>query len=400
MDLSNRPWDNGYSPPTQVGDAVEVHPYLYIRPDFYLYELGTVLDKKQVDTILRPSPVVINEYDWLWANRDGTPTRLTEALYNSRLGPDATPNERWEFGAYRFAVLTEFWRATRLAAAVQYFCYMTYSRPGGQTSDNFVDIRNLVLEPRFQAYMRNAQSPLGVMIDDYTEKVGPSVKRSIRIIVTNDLYQRRSGRIRLRVMGPTETRSLQETTASFEVRALGQAIKELQCVNPDQVGKYHLVAELTSKSGEVVKSFRKFEVVSPEEAQALTNLALGCHATASSFINDVRGYFPPKFAVDGSWVSRWSSQFSDPQWLSVDLGRTHRFSRVVLYWEAAYGKSYRIQISDDGKIWQNVYSTEDGKGGIETVQFKPVNARWLRFYGTARGTQWGYSLWEFQVFAR
>ncbi len=400
MDLSNRPWDNGYSPPIQIGDAVEVHPYLYIRDGFRLYELGSALEKKQVDTILRPSPVVINEYDWLWVNRDGTPTRLTEALYAARLGPDAAPAERWEFCAYHYAVLTEFWRATRLAAAVQYFCYLTYSRPGGQTSDNFVDIQNLTLEPRFREYMRNAESPLGVMIDDYTEKVGSGVKRSVRIIITNDLYRRRGGRIRFKITDPSESLTLWETTTPFEVEPLGQQIKQIPAEYPVPLGRYHLVADMAAKTGETVKSFRKFEVISSEEAQRLTDLALGCRTSASSFINDARGDYPPRFAVDGSWFSRWSSQFSDPQWLAVDLGRVQQISRVVLYWETAYGKSYRIQVSTDGKRWQNVYSTHSGKGGIETIRFQPVEARWVRMDGIARGTQFGYSLWEFQVFAR
>src|SRR5689334_8081917 len=61
-------------------------------------------------------------------------------------------------------------------------------------------------------------------------------------------------------------------------------------------------------------------------------------------------------AVDGAVGTRWSSQFSDAQWLSVDLGTTVSVTRVVLRWEGAYGKAYQIQTSGDGAAWTTVKS--------------------------------------------
>ena len=37
--------------------------------------------------------------------------------------------------------------------------------------------------------------------------------------------------------------------------------------------------------------------------------------------------------------------------------------QVKLQWEAAYGKSYRIEVSDDGAAWTPVYTTATGDGG-------------------------------------
>jgi hypothetical protein len=71
---------------------------------------------------------------------------------------------------------------------------------------------------------------------------------------------------------------------------------------------------------------------------------------------------------------------------------------VQLAWETACGKSYSIQVSDDGTNWKDVYTTDAGSGGIENISFTPVTARWIRMYGTARCTPYGYSLWEFRVF--
>jgi hypothetical protein len=103
-------------------------------------------------------------------------------------------------------------------------------------------------------------------------------------------------------------------------------------------------------------------------------------------------------AFDENPTTRWSSAFSDPQWIQVDLGATYNISEVVLYWETAYGKSYQIQVSSDATNWNTIYSTTNGPGGTEYLTGLSGTGRYVRMYGTVRGTQWGYSLWEFQIF--
>jgi beta-glucosidase len=126
-----------------------------------------------------------------------------------------------------------------------------------------------------------------------------------------------------------------------------------------------------------------------------TNIALYKVATASSL--ESSGY-PATNAVDGNPTTRWSSAFSDPQWIYVDLGAVYNISEVVLYWEAAYGKSYQIQVSRDATNWTTIYSTTSGLGGTEDLAGLSGAGRYVRMYGTARGTPYGYSLYEFQVF--
>ena len=125
-----------------------------------------------------------------------------------------------------------------------------------------------------------------------------------------------------------------------------------------------------------------------------TNAALNMPATASSIENTGT---PASAAVDGNTGTRWSSAFSDPQWLQVDLGSTQSICQVVLNWEAASGKAYQIQTSNDATNWTSIYSTINGPGGTETLNVSG-SGRYIRMYGTARNTQYGYSLWEFQVF--
>jgi hypothetical protein len=102
-------------------------------------------------------------------------------------------------------------------------------------------------------------------------------------------------------------------------------------------------------------------------------------------------------AVDGNSGTRWSSQFSDPQWVSVDLGVTATLGQVVVQWEAAYARAFQIQVSPDGTTWTTVHSTTTGTGGTQTI---PVTGtgRHVRLLGTQRATAYGYSVWELQVY--
>ena len=111
--------------------------------------------------------------------------------------------------------------------------------------------------------------------------------------------------------------------------------------------------------------------------------------------------FVASHAVDGKRGTRWSSQFNDPQWIAVDLGDTYTLEAVRLVWEAAYGKEYAIQVSEDARTWKTVYVSEIGTGGIEEVTLPTgIIGRHVRMYGTARATSYGYSLYEFEVYGR
>ncbi|MFI6481698.1 discoidin domain-containing protein [Nonomuraea sp. NPDC050663] len=129
---------------------------------------------------------------------------------------------------------------------------------------------------------------------------------------------------------------------------------------------------------------------------AETLLSQGKPATASS-VEDAT--FPASLAFDGdTTTTRWASiEGSDPQWLQVDLGASRQLSRVKLTWEAAYGKTYKIQLSADGSTWTDAHSTTTGDGGVDEAAITGT-ARYVRMHGTQRGTSYGYSLYEMQVY--
>ncbi|MEU5879536.1 discoidin domain-containing protein [Spirillospora sp. NPDC047279] len=126
-----------------------------------------------------------------------------------------------------------------------------------------------------------------------------------------------------------------------------------------------------------------------------TDVALNRPATASSTEG---GAFSASAAVDGNAGTRWSSAFGDPQWIQVDLGGSRQICQVTLAWEAAYGRSFQIQVSDNASAWTNVHSTTTGTGGTQTLSVTGTG-RYVRMYGTARATAYGYSLWSFSVYA-
>jgi len=128
---------------------------------------------------------------------------------------------------------------------------------------------------------------------------------------------------------------------------------------------------------------------------AATLLSQGQPTTASSVQS---ASFPASAATDGNTGTRWSSAFSDPQWLQVDLGSSASITQVVLQWEAAYATAFSIQTSPDASTWTTIYSTTTGTGGTQTLNVTG-SGRYIRMYGTARATPYGYSLWELGVFA-
>jgi len=154
---------------------------------------------------------------------------------------------------------------------------------------------------------------------------------------------------------------------------------------------YYYVVSAVNGSGESSNSVQ----VAATTVVPAVNLALNKVTTVSSVENTG---LAGTNAVDGNTGTRWSSAFSDPQWIYVDLQATYNVTRVKLNWEAAYGKSYQIQVSTDAASWTTIFTTNNGAGGIEDLTGLSGTGRYVRMYGTTRATQYGYSLYEFEVY--
>lgn len=126
-----------------------------------------------------------------------------------------------------------------------------------------------------------------------------------------------------------------------------------------------------------------------------TNLARGKPVSASSV--ETTGFEAAK-AVDGNSSTRWSSSYADAQWLMVDLGASYNLNRVKITWEAAYGKNYTLQTSSDGKSWKTIKTVTGNTSLSNDHTGLSGSGRYVRMNGSLRGTPWGYSIFEFEVY--
>ena len=103
--------------------------------------------------------------------------------------------------------------------------------------------------------------------------------------------------------------------------------------------------------------------------------------------------------IDGK-ESRWVSNrdYSNDEWIYVDLEDYYNISKVVLNWEGAGAKEYKVQTSLDGQEWIDVTHQTDGKGGRIEHKYTNVMGRYVRMQGIKVGSKYGYSLWEFEVY--
>lgn len=126
------------------------------------------------------------------------------------------------------------------------------------------------------------------------------------------------------------------------------------------------------------------------------NMALGKPVKASSTDNDDD---KAEYINDGNPKTRWSSAYQNGEWLYIDLLKERKISKIRLTWEVAYGRGYRIEVSADAKEWKSVYEEKNGDGGAdEIILAAPVTGRYLRIFGTDKATQWGFSIWELEVY--
>jgi len=124
------------------------------------------------------------------------------------------------------------------------------------------------------------------------------------------------------------------------------------------------------------------------------NLALGKPVTTSSAPLQAA-----ENAVDGNGKTRWESPFADPQTLTVDLGTVQKIDRVRLTWEAALGKDFIVDVSPDGNQWERAVTEAGNASTSNEYANLGKSGRYVRLTGTARGSDYGYSLYEFEVFA-
>jgi beta-galactosidase len=251
LDLSNRPWENSYNEPAGPNDLVEDHPYLMIsgyfgKQTFKMTDLETMDGGPRGKLPSDKHARIINEYGWLWLNRDGSPTLLTEKVYAQLMGNDATARQRLDMYAYLLAAKTEFWRAHRQYAGIVHFVYLTCSYPGVYTADHFRDVTKLELDPAFKDYISEAFKPLGVYVNCFQSTLKAGTTREFTVMLVNDETGQRTGELTLSL----ETRSgdvLARSQRDFVVPEAGSQRCQVSLLIPRETGECVLKAVARAK---------------------------------------------------------------------------------------------------------------------------------------------------------
>lgn len=108
-------------------------------------------------------------------------------------------------------------------------------------------------------------------------------------------------------------------------------------------------------------------------------------------------------AVDGNSGSRWESEYTDDEYITVNLGLPFYIGRVILRWEAASGKHYIIEVSTNNVDWQKAYEfngnnlSKDAR--VDDLSFNTVIGQYVRMRGIERNSDYSYSLYEFEVYS-
>ncbi len=411
LDFSRRPWDNGWGVPVEAGDSDECHPYHFIfgpNQPFRLRDLandpGTkpgllIAQPYAAEKVLRKNPLIINEYGGLWLNRDGTPTTLSQRVYDYLLEPSATTAQRRQLYARTMAAITEFFRAHRQVAGVLHFCALGYSRPDGQTSDDWADVEKLTWDPDFFNYVRDAFAPVGLMLDFWDDELPGGEQRALPVVVINDLYENRPGQVRLRLLQGNKI--LSEQVQPCAVPAVGEQRLIFNFSAPTESGAYTLEAALVQNGQPDIRSLRDIAVLTPEQRETRRNLALGRPVRVSWISagkSDAEAALP-ELLVDGDRKTGLTIPFGE--WLAIDLGTVQTVSRLEMPGTFAWSStptSYVIQVSPDGESWQEAFSTTEGTKTVVTARFKPVSARWVRIMFRQVEEDKAYSLNEVCIF--
>jgi hypothetical protein len=107
----------------------------------------------------------------------------------------------------------------------------------------------------------------------------------------------------------------------------------------------------------------------------------------------------PDKAIDGDFQSRWSSAFTDHEWLAVDLGAPTIIYAVWLFWENSYAKDYDLQVADSlSGPWRTVVAMRDSDGHTDILDGLHEPTQYFRVKCLERASDnYGNSIWELEV---
>lgn len=155
----------------------------------------------------------------------------------------------------------------------------------------------------------------------------------------------------------------------------------------------------TDKGGKQAST--SFYVLVRDDDFSSDNKLLNAFVTYSS-IEDAE--YQPFYANDGDESTRWSSLYTDDEFIMFDMFQEETIQRIVLNWEwtgekGAYAQAYNIAVSNDKQTWDTVFSVKKGQSIQSNIVLdNPVTCRYIKITFTERATIWGYSLTEVEAY--
>jgi len=270
LDLSTRQWENGWSRPAGENDPVEDHNYLnYSDPNggkispwrmpVYVYGNGASGTNSFNPTA---HASVLNEYAWMWLQRNGKPTILSEDFYNN-MAPDYTDRQRMELYGYLIAGETEYFRAFRNYAGINFFTYLAPDYETAFTGDLFKDVTNLELNPTYEKYIREAFKPLGVYLHFWIAEIKSNSDTPGRfpVVLINDEYRKLAGKLEIRIEDLAGN-LVKQAEKPFEISELIADTYLIECEYPAEPGEY------------LVKAIAHSENYEPKTTTSIRNLKI------------------------------------------------------------------------------------------------------------------------------
>lgn len=107
---------------------------------------------------------------------------------------------------------------------------------------------------------------------------------------------------------------------------------------------------------------------------------------------------------DGDENTRWSAEpgnlVNNHASVTIALDHTAAIDSVLLFWENAFASAYTLSVSDNGTDWKEIYRTTGGDGAVDALADLNATGSYLKLDMTARGTEFGYSIYEIYVFEK
>ncbi len=407
IDIQKRAWDNGWGPVQDAAYPAEQHLYPFKDTAFTLDDIGTDALKLYYRVSAIPNveqyPNYINEFGWLWVDRDGNPTLLTKAGYGTG-NRGSNPEEYKEFYATAIAQMIERYRQLRLYFGIMNFCGLSYSHPDGKgaTSDILSpDLTTPAIRPEQKLRLRSAFAPVGIVIDDWSTRGFLNSSRIVPVSLINDLNEEVTKDVTVTLYkNHKESEWVQVSSQTGTITAAPfEVTKPLNFeVSFSEVGYYTIVASYENDGEEPTESRRYIEIKNIE----LVSEAKPVVATAEN------PDYPVEYINDGDAGTRWHSRHNlqeHTQSVTIDLGEICAIDEVYLHWEAAYATHYKIQVAnEENGTYTDIYEampTEKEKLTIDTFLNgeDAVYGRYVRLLClTPYSTVNMYSVWEFQVY--